>query len=108
MFAEVQLEGQLYKALVDMGASNIFITGDCCCQVGACCGVSQCINEGSQLRTITCHWRGMAGEIKIGEWVGLADILVIEMDDYDMVLGLEFLEEQLNAVIIPRSDTLLI
>ena len=91
-----------------MGASDIFITGDVAAKLGL--AVERANASMKAVNSSPSPVIGMARHvnIKIGEWVGRADILVVEMDDYDIVLGLEFLEEQLDAVIIPRSDTLLI
>ena len=31
--------------------------------------------------------------VKIGEWEGTVDLSVVPMDDFDLVLGLEFLDK---------------
>ena len=108
LYAEVQLAGQPYKALIDTGASDVFITGDLAQKLGlkveATSGTMKAVN------TAPKPLIGIARQtnIKIGEWEGLADICVVEMDDYDIVLGLEFLEDHLNAAIFPRDETMLI
>ncbi|KAI5335729.1 hypothetical protein L3X38_025863 [Prunus dulcis] len=46
-------------------------------------------------------------ELHIATWKGVANFFVISMDDYDVVLGMEFMDK-VNAFPIPFSNTMCI
>ena len=45
--------------------------------------------------------------IKMGEWSGLIDLVVAKMDDFDVVLGMEFLLEH-QVIPMPLAKCLVI
>ena len=45
--------------------------------------------------------------MSIGEWHGQENLTVITMDDFDVVLGLEFLDK-VKAVLVPYTNTMCI
>jgi len=45
--------------------------------------------------------------VNIGEWHGQESLIVITMDDFDVVLGLEFLDK-VKAVLVPYTNTVCI
>ena len=94
MFAEIRLKGQPFQALVDTGASDIMITKE----VAAKMEFAMERAHGT-MKAVNSVPKPLVGTVKrvpvqLGEWTGHTDIIVAEMDDYDVVMGLEFLEEQ--------------
>ncbi|MFQ6662417.1 hypothetical protein Gotur_030260 [Gossypium turneri] len=79
MFADINIVGQKRSALIDMGASNLFIS------------------EKAARKLI------QNVELQIGEWKGKEDFEVIQLDDYNFVLGLNFLD-RIQAVLYPWAD----
>ncbi|KAA0039512.1 Asp_protease_2 domain-containing protein [Cucumis melo var. makuwa] len=45
--------------------------------------------------------------MKLGGWKGLADFVVVKMDDFDLVLGMEFLLEH-KVISMPSTKCLVI
>ena len=45
--------------------------------------------------------------VKLGTWEGTTDLIVVPMDDFDVVLGMEFLLEK-SAIPVPATGSLLI
>jgi len=39
--------------------------------------------------------------VSIGEWIGKVDFTIVEIDDYEAVLGMEFMK-QFEAMIVPH------
>ena len=46
-------------------------------------------------------------EIHMGAWTGKADFIVIDMDDHQAVLGMDFLEKH-NSALIPYREVMVI
>ena len=46
-------------------------------------------------------------DVSIGEWHGQENLTIITMDDFDVVLGLEFLDK-VKAVMVPYTNTMCI
>ncbi|KAE8689004.1 Detected protein of unknown function [Hibiscus syriacus] len=78
MFVDISIKGQKLSALVDTGASELFMS--------------------NQVARV---------ELNIGSWTGKEVIKVIPLDDFDVVLGLSFLDK-INAFPVPFADCLCI
>ena len=46
-------------------------------------------------------------DVSIGEWHGEENLTVVTMDDFDVVLGLEFLDK-VKVVLVPYTNTMCI
>ena len=46
-------------------------------------------------------------DVSIGEWHGQENLTVVTMDNFDVVLGLEFLDK-VKAVLLPYTNTMCI
>ncbi|XP_059670880.1 uncharacterized protein LOC132316418 [Cornus florida] len=93
MFVEASINGTPTRALVDTGASHNFVSIDEARRLGL-----QYSKEGGSMKAVnsaakTIH--GMAHGVKacIGEWGGYMDLSVVPMDEFKLVLGLEFLDK---------------
>ncbi|GAV67228.1 gag-asp_proteas domain-containing protein, partial [Cephalotus follicularis] len=107
MSVETIIGGQTIKALVDTGATNNFISKDManrlCLRAYRGSGYIKAVN--SKAKPLI----GIAKDVgmKIGHWDGLVSLSIIPLDDYDLVLGMEFME-QVKAIPIPHANSLCI
>ncbi|GJV02083.1 putative nucleotidyltransferase, ribonuclease H [Tanacetum coccineum] len=92
-YVEATINGVKVRALVDSGATHNFVADDEAKRLG--------INVAKGSRTIKAinspakAIHGVAKDVlaKIGEWEGTIDFSVVPMDDFKVVLGLEFLDK---------------
>ncbi|EOY14208.1 Uncharacterized protein TCM_033493 [Theobroma cacao] len=107
MYADLLVAGQQVEALVDTGASDLFVSEQAAIKLGIktdrACGWVKTVNS-KRVRT-----KGVAKgvDVQLRQWHGAEDIEVIPMDDYEAVVGVRFLE-QIKAIPIPHSDCLCI
>ncbi|GAA0166508.1 hypothetical protein LIER_21647 [Lithospermum erythrorhizon] len=105
VYVEARVNGGTTKALIDTGATHNFIS----------------LEKASRLRiryTKEMGWikavnsatqpiLGVARRIPIhfGEWTGTIDVIISPMDDYHMVLGVEFFH-QISSVTFEKNNTM--
>ncbi|XP_071687808.1 uncharacterized protein [Rutidosis leptorrhynchoides] len=75
-FVEVYVRGNRVRALVDTGATHNFVSTEEAKRLGI-----KEIKEGGMMKTI-------------GEWEGTIDLSVMPIDDFKLVLGMEFLDKK--------------
>ncbi|KAK2967472.1 hypothetical protein RJ640_000629 [Escallonia rubra] len=93
LYMEAKLNGKLAHVLVDTGATHNFITMGEAERLG--------LNEvdgGGWLKTVNAEAKRLQGtvrkvEICLGKWKGFVDFSVARMDDFKVVLGLDFLRQ---------------
>ncbi|XP_050212403.1 uncharacterized protein LOC126663714, partial [Mercurialis annua] len=107
LFVEAKIGGQLVKALVDTGASNNFLQVEEAKKLGITYS-----GEGGWLKAVNSEPKSIYGvargvKVCLGEWSGLIDFSVVPMDDYPIVLGIEFMDH-VKAVPIPFANTMCI
>lgn len=94
MFVDVEIHGRSISALVDTGATHNFMSEDIAKELGVVMtkkgkGLMKSVN--AQAKQIIGVARGV--RVKINTWVGWLNFSIVEMDDYPIVLGMEFLKE---------------
>lgn len=95
------------SALVDTGASNLFISEEGAKKLGL-----RVEKTKGRLKTVnseevpTC---GIARDVSIrmGQWSGKEIVEVIPLDDYAFVIGMDFLD-RIDALILPFADCICI
>ncbi len=107
MFAEIVIGGKQISALVDTGASNLFISEEGAKKLGL--RVEQ---TRGRLKTVNSKEVPTCGiardvEIRIGQWSSKEVVEVIPLDDYDFVIGMDFLD-RIDALIVPFADCICI
>ncbi|KAL1074424.1 hypothetical protein V6Z11_D11G288400 [Gossypium hirsutum] len=103
MFVDINIAGQKQNALIDTGASDLFISEKAARKLGLPIKKSK-----KKIKTINSKEAPTMGvvrnvELHIGEWKGKEDFEVIELDDYDYVLGLNFFD-RIQTVLYPWAD----
>ncbi|XP_039033835.1 uncharacterized protein LOC120169792 [Hibiscus syriacus] len=107
MFVDVNVAGQKLNALVDTGASELFMSEPVAKRLGL-----HVEKVNGSIKTVNAEEVLIAGvakgiELTVGGWSGRETIKVIPLDDFDFVLGLSFLE-RINAFPVPFPDCLCI
>ncbi|KMS97525.1 hypothetical protein BVRB_5g126380 [Beta vulgaris subsp. vulgaris] len=92
MFVEAVVNGRTYKALVDMSASHNFVA-----EKEAARLMLRYAKELGVLKTVNTspvpiHGIARSISLHLGEWKGTIDHIVVPMDDFSLVLGIEFMD----------------
>ncbi|MBA0735699.1 hypothetical protein Gogos_019521 [Gossypium gossypioides] len=103
IFVDINIAGQKRSALIDMRASDLFILEKAAKKLGLSIKKSN-----KKIKTVNSEETSTVGlvcnvELQIGEWKGNEDFEVIQLDDYDYVLGLNFLDK-IQTVLFPWAD----
>ncbi|MBA0829514.1 hypothetical protein Goarm_014118 [Gossypium armourianum] len=93
MFVDINIAGQKWSALVDMGASDLFILEKAVKKLGLSIRKSN-----KKIKTVNSKEAPIVRvvrnvELQMDEWKGKKEFEVIHLDDYDYVLGLNFLDK---------------
>ena len=107
MYVEAKVRGFNTRALVDTGASHNFMEVKEAKRLGL-----QFKEEQGWIKAVNTDARPIYGvardvRIHIGDWCGQVDFTVVPMDDYPIVLGMEFLDG-VRAFPIPFAETMCI
>ncbi|KAK2988051.1 hypothetical protein RJ640_001992 [Escallonia rubra] len=107
LYMEAKLNGKLAHVLVDTGATHNFITMGEAERLGL-----NVVDGGGWLKTVNAEAKPLQGmvrrvEIRLGKWKGFVDFSVARMDDFKVVLGLDFLR-QVNALVSPYNNAMCI
>ncbi|PPR87249.1 hypothetical protein GOBAR_AA33441 [Gossypium barbadense] len=103
MFVDIIVASRRSNALVDTGASDLFMSKEMAKELGL-----RIEEDSGRIKTVNSESIPITGvakgvELKLGEWTGKATIKVIPLDDYDFVVGLSLLD-RLNADIHPSEN----
>ncbi|XP_059636214.1 DNA damage-inducible protein 1-like [Cornus florida] len=106
-YVDAQVGGKAVQALVDTGATHNFITPEEAQRLGLEMrkteGWIKAVNSEEARVSRVCK----EVELCLQGWKGKADFQVAEMDDHDMVLGLEFMDRN-NVAPLPCLGALMI
>ncbi|KAK2993339.1 hypothetical protein RJ640_002708 [Escallonia rubra] len=91
------------KVMVDTGATHNFVTKEEATRLGL-----KVVGGGGWLKSVNTDAKPLQGtarqvEMCLGAWRGLVDFSVAPMDDFKVVIGLDFLR-QVNALVSPYSN----
>lgn len=91
MFVDINIAGQKRSALIDTGASDLFMSEKAAKKLGLSIRKSN-----KKIKVATSEKAPTVGvvrdvEIQIGKWKSKEEFEVIQLSDYDFVLGLNFL-----------------
>ncbi|MBA0683543.1 hypothetical protein Goari_025192 [Gossypium aridum] len=107
MYVDINIAGQRKSAFVDTGASDLFISKKVVGKLNLLV-----IKATKKIKMVNFNEFPIVGvaqgvEQQIGPWKGKDDFSVIHLDDYNFVLGLNFLEK-INALLVPLHDPICI
>ncbi|OMO54028.1 Aspartic peptidase [Corchorus capsularis] len=103
MFMDMEVAGYKVNAIVDTGASDLFVSEGGAKKLGLKVDKGQ-----GWIKTVNSKETPTMGvaqgvELKLGAWSGKDNIEVIPLDDYDFVVGLDFLD-RINALLVPFAN----
>ncbi|GMJ04647.1 hypothetical protein HRI_004133900 [Hibiscus trionum] len=102
MYVDITLNGKIATALVDTGATNSFITPE---EAERCnLTVTEGVGRIKAVNSATAAICGVSKGVKsrIGHWEGKINFTVALMDDFDVVLGMNFMVAA-KAVPVPSA-----
>ncbi|KAK2967197.1 hypothetical protein RJ640_022453 [Escallonia rubra] len=107
LYVEAKLNGKPAHVMVDTGATHNFMTMDEAKRLGL-----NVVDGGGWLKPVNAEAKPLQGmvrrvEICLGQWTGFVDFSVAQMDDFKVVLGLDFLQ-QVNALVSPYNNAVCI
>ena len=107
MYVEVSVQGQPTLAMLDTRASHNFMAEDEARRLGLPLKQSQ-----GSLKTVNAAPQPLLGMVKnvslvVGTWQGTVDFTVVPLDDFKVVLGMEFFR-QAKAVPTPHLQQIVI
>ena len=93
LYIDVKVKDTVSRALVDCGATHNFMTADEARRLDV-----RVTKEAGSVKTVNTPATPIVGvardvEVHIGTWKGKVDFTVVKMDDYGMVIGLEFMDK---------------
>ncbi|KAK2992860.1 hypothetical protein RJ640_011953 [Escallonia rubra] len=103
LYVEAKLNGKPTKVMVDTGATHNFVTREEATRLGL-----KVVSGGGWLKSVNTDAKPLQGtarqvEMCLGTWRGLVDFSVAPIDDFKVVIGLDFLR-QVNALVSPYSN----
>ncbi|KAK2977356.1 hypothetical protein RJ640_013335 [Escallonia rubra] len=103
LYVEAKLNGKPTKVMVDTGATHNFVTREEATRLGL-----KVVSGGGWLKSVNTDAKPLQGtarqvEMCLGMGRGLVDFSVAPMDDFKVVIGLDFLR-QVNALVSPYSN----
>ncbi|CAM8986951.1 unnamed protein product [Rhodiola kirilowii] len=107
LFVDVVLKGQRTLAMLDTGATHNFLS----IEEAKRLGVKGTDGKGS-VKTVNSPAKPILGvmqgvETRVGTWAGRLDFTIVPMDDFKVVLGLEF-HDQVRALTVSFKYTMCI
>ncbi|KAH9688170.1 Endonuclease [Citrus sinensis] len=105
MYVSAKVNGQSVRALLDTGATHNFVSVD----EAKCLGL-KATKEGGTTKAVNSPAKPIAGiaqgvHLTLGTWSGKLDFSIVPMDDFKMVLGMEFFD-QVHAFPLPATNSL--
>ncbi|KAK2989992.1 hypothetical protein RJ640_023914 [Escallonia rubra] len=103
LYMEVKLNGKPAHVLMDTGATHNFITMGEAERLGL-----NVVDRGGWLKTINAEAKPLKGTVRqvemcLGKWKGFVNFSVARMDDFKVVLGLDFLR-QVEDHVAPSTE----
>jgi hypothetical protein len=104
---DLVINGRTMQALVDSGASHNFLKTEVVKELGL--RVSPC---GAVVKEVNSKEKETTGvsssvHIRLDKWEGRANFIVMPMDDFEVILGKEFLR-RMHSVLMPWMDKMVI
>ncbi|KAK0598331.1 hypothetical protein LWI29_033736 [Acer saccharum] len=99
MYVTVQINGRKIRAMLDVGATNNFLSQREVDRLGL-----SMTNSTSRVKSVNSMAKPIAGvaeaTLKIGSWQGTVNMMVVPLDDFDFILGIEFFRKA-KATLMP-------
>ncbi|GMJ01310.1 hypothetical protein HRI_003800200 [Hibiscus trionum] len=107
IFVDINVARRPQNAPVDTGATNLFMSKKAVEKLGLRVESSTGKIKIENTKEVLIVGEARKVELQIGEWKGEENFKVIHLDDFDFILGLNFLNH-INAFIVPCVDAVCI
>jgi len=107
MYVEAMVNGKPTQALVDTGATHNFVTEDEARRLGLRWTKGDGWLKAANARAQPLNGVARGVRLRLGTWEGQVNFSVAPMDDYKIVLGMDFLQ-QATAIPMPSFNTVCI
>ncbi|XP_060673257.1 uncharacterized protein LOC125420382 [Ziziphus jujuba] len=107
IFVDAAINGKATKSvMVDIGATHNFCSEIEARRLGLC--LQKDAGQMKAVNSKTLPTVGLAKQVplKLGTWEDRVDLIVVPMDDFDVILGMDFLVKK-KAIPIPAANSLL-
>ncbi|KAL4283428.1 hypothetical protein GQ457_16G027420 [Hibiscus cannabinus] len=105
LFVDVTINGKATRAMVDTGASHNFISPEEATRLGVKViggkGSIKAVNSAAK----PIHEIAQDVKTDVGTWSGRLNFSIVPMDDYKLILGIEFLD-QVKAIPMPFANVM--
>ncbi|XP_076890463.1 uncharacterized protein LOC143541544 [Bidens hawaiensis] len=106
-FVRARIRGNEVRAMVDTGATHSFMAVEEAKRLGV-----NIVQGNGAIKTVNTNAKPIRGEAKnvhvhIGDWAGQINFTIVEMDDFKVVLGMEFFD-QVRAILLPSANSICI
>ncbi|KAK0573094.1 hypothetical protein LWI29_002912 [Acer saccharum] len=106
MYVNIEVNGRAIQAMLDTGATNNFVAQREVDRLGL-----NLLESTSRIKTVNSRAmpvRGVAETtLKVGSWQDKCSLMVVPLDDFDLILGVEFFVEA-KAMLMPYLRGILI
>ncbi|KAK4391962.1 Transposon Ty3-G Gag-Pol polyprotein [Sesamum angolense] len=90
MYVRVQINGKAVMAMLDSGATHNFVADREIQKLGLTLA-----QHSSRIKAVNSEAKPIQGmacvELKVGAWTGQCKLLVVPLDDFDVILGMDFM-----------------
>lgn len=107
MYVDLKVNGKATRAMVDTGATHNFVSGTEATRLGL-----KLEKDSSRMKAVNSeaqptHGVAKSVPIKLGPWEGRANFTAVPLDDFQVILGMEFLRDT-KAVPMPFASSMCI
>ena len=107
MFVNTTIFGKTFKTLLDTGASHLLVSSDVASKLGI-----KISKGGGTIKVVNSNSPPIDGvahkvDVSTGEWHRQENLTVVIMNDFNVVLGLEFLDK-VKAMLVLYTNTMCI
>jgi len=107
MYVKIGINGKDVNAMLDSGATHTFVADRLVKELGL-----RLSDSHTSMKAVNSKAQRIAGMsydvlITLDQWRGKQDVLVVSLDDYDIILGLDFLRK-VKVVLMPYLNGMMI
>ena len=102
-YVSIELNGHQISALIDSGATHNFVNEEVAKRLGL-----QVEQKENMFKEVNSSIERVAGVVQkvslsIGEWAGVSDFTVVPLDDFEVVIGQDFMKKE-KAALLPHLN----